>query len=191
MTAIDADVAVVGAGGAGLWTTLTAAHAGARVALVSATPLAQTASYWAQGGIAAALGPERGRAEDFWRALFRATYAAEFRVERRGRGDEIVAHDAGRYAELLPLAWTAGGIGFTSDAGELAPSLDAGERARLRRAWARRRCSGELSTCTWRWPTRTSPSAVVGVSDPARWDSRSPSPASASALSPSMTAVAA
>ena len=42
-------------GGAGLFTALTAARAGARVALVSATPLAQTASYWAQGGIAAAL----------------------------------------------------------------------------------------------------------------------------------------
>src|SRR3954453_13061430 len=50
-----ADVAVVGAGGAGLFTALTAARAGARVALVSATPLARTASYWAQGGLAAAL----------------------------------------------------------------------------------------------------------------------------------------
>ena len=46
----EADVAVVGAGGAGLYAALTAARAGARVALVSATPLAQTASYWAQGG---------------------------------------------------------------------------------------------------------------------------------------------
>ena len=39
----------------GLYAALTAARQGARVALVSATPLAQTASYWAQGGIAAAL----------------------------------------------------------------------------------------------------------------------------------------
>ena len=52
---VEADVAVVGAGAAGLFTALTAARAGATVALVSATPLAQTASYWAQGGIAAAL----------------------------------------------------------------------------------------------------------------------------------------
>ena len=51
----DSDVVVVGAGGAGLFTALTAADEGATVALVSATPLAQTASYWAQGGIAAAL----------------------------------------------------------------------------------------------------------------------------------------
>ncbi|HWH94610.1 MAG TPA: FAD-dependent oxidoreductase [Baekduia sp.] len=55
---VDAEVAVVGAGAAGLYAALTAARAGARVALVSATPLAQTASYWAQGGLAAALDPQ-------------------------------------------------------------------------------------------------------------------------------------
>jgi L-aspartate oxidase len=49
------DVAVVGAGAAGLYAALTAAAEGARVALVSRSPLAQTASFWAQGGIAAAL----------------------------------------------------------------------------------------------------------------------------------------
>src|SRR6185312_14844481 len=38
-----------------LYTALCAARTGARVALVSATPLAATASYWAQGGLAAAL----------------------------------------------------------------------------------------------------------------------------------------
>ncbi len=52
---IEADLAVVGAGAAGLYAALTAADAGGRVALVSATPLAQSASYWAQGGLAAAL----------------------------------------------------------------------------------------------------------------------------------------
>lgn len=52
---IDAEVAVVGAGAAGLYAALSAAEGGGRVALVSATPLAQTASYWAQGGLAAAL----------------------------------------------------------------------------------------------------------------------------------------
>jgi L-aspartate oxidase len=49
------DVAVVGAGAAGLYAALVAADHGASVALVSRSPLAQTASYWAQGGIAAAL----------------------------------------------------------------------------------------------------------------------------------------
>ena len=52
---LRADVAVVGAGAAGLYTALVAAREGARVALVSRSPLAETASYWAQGGIAAAL----------------------------------------------------------------------------------------------------------------------------------------
>ncbi len=55
---ISSDLAVVGAGGAGLYAALIAARAGASVVLVSATPLAQTASYWAQGGIAAALAVE-------------------------------------------------------------------------------------------------------------------------------------
>jgi L-aspartate oxidase len=49
------DVAVVGAGAAGLHAALVAAMEGARVLLVSRSPLAETASYWAQGGIAAAL----------------------------------------------------------------------------------------------------------------------------------------
>ena len=49
------DVAVVGAGAAGLYAALSAARDNASVLLVSATPLAETASYWAQGGLAAAL----------------------------------------------------------------------------------------------------------------------------------------
>ncbi len=57
-TQLQADVAVVGAGGAGLYAALTASAEGASVVLVSATPLARTASYWAQGGIAAALAPD-------------------------------------------------------------------------------------------------------------------------------------
>jgi len=49
------DVAVVGAGAAGLYAAICAAREGARVALVSRSPLPGSASYWAQGGIAAAL----------------------------------------------------------------------------------------------------------------------------------------
>jgi L-aspartate oxidase len=51
----DVDVVVVGAGAAGLYTALCAAREGASVALLSAMALAQTASYWAQGGLAAVL----------------------------------------------------------------------------------------------------------------------------------------
>ena len=50
-----ADLTVVGAGAAGLYTALCAARHGARVRLVSATPLAESSSYWAQGGLAAAV----------------------------------------------------------------------------------------------------------------------------------------
>ena len=51
------DVAVVGGGAAGLWTALRAAEGGGSVCLVSRTPLALSASFWAQGGLAAALEP--------------------------------------------------------------------------------------------------------------------------------------
>jgi len=52
------DVVVVGGGAAGLWTALRAAELGGRVGLVSRTPLSQSASFWAQGGLAAALEPD-------------------------------------------------------------------------------------------------------------------------------------
>jgi L-aspartate oxidase len=47
----------VGGGAAGLWTALEAARAGGSVCLISRTPLSQSASFWAQGGLAAALEP--------------------------------------------------------------------------------------------------------------------------------------
>jgi L-aspartate oxidase len=49
---------VVGAGAAGLYAALVAAEAGASVRLVSSSPLDQSASYRAQGGLAAALEPD-------------------------------------------------------------------------------------------------------------------------------------
>ena len=49
---------MAGGGAAGLWSALRAAEHGARVCLVSRTPLSQSASYWAQGGLAAALEPD-------------------------------------------------------------------------------------------------------------------------------------
>jgi L-aspartate oxidase len=52
---LETQVAVVGAGAAGLYTALCAARGGVGVVLVSATPLAESSSYWAQGGLAAAL----------------------------------------------------------------------------------------------------------------------------------------
>jgi L-aspartate oxidase len=49
------DVAVVGAGAAGLWVALQAAERGASAMLLSRTPLSESASFRAQGGLAAAL----------------------------------------------------------------------------------------------------------------------------------------
>lgn len=51
------DLTVVGGGAAGLWAALCAAEAGGSVCLVSRKPLAESASFHAQGGLAAALDP--------------------------------------------------------------------------------------------------------------------------------------
>jgi len=61
---------------------------------------------------AAALGPEWGPADAFWLALFRKTYAAEFRMETTDRADTVIAAGAERYATVLPAAWAAGGVAF-------------------------------------------------------------------------------
>src|SRR5256714_7423649 len=116
-----ADVAVVGAGAAGLYAALTASRAGARVALVSATALARTASYWAQGGLAAALAvddsPER-HLED--------TLAAG-RAAGRASTARVLCDDApARVRELAAL-----GVRFDADRfGRLALGLEGGHSVR-------------------------------------------------------------
>ncbi len=94
-------------------------------------------------GFALALGPASGAPLDFWRALFRETYAAEFRVERQGRADTLLAVDPGRYDAILPAAWRASGIVVeVSGEGVLAASVTAAERKRRVRAWRLRRALG-------------------------------------------------
>ena len=100
-----------------------------------------TAAVVTAARFAAALGPAEGMAEDYWRALFRQTYAAELRVEQPGREEQIIAHGAGRYQRLLPLAWDAAGIAFTHAGERLAPRLPQADR--VRRAWQRRRRLGK------------------------------------------------
>jgi L-aspartate oxidase len=105
-----ADLIVVGAGAAGLFAALTAAQQGASVALVSARPLAETASYWAQGGAAAALAVDDSPAihlEDTLKAgrgLTRPSAAAVLTDEAAGRVRELqalgVAFDADRHGQL-------------------------------------------------------------------------------------------
>ncbi len=90
---------------------------------------------------AAALGPPHGSAADYWRALFRQTYAAELRVEPAGREEQILVHGAGRYEALLPLAWQAGGIAFAREGDRYRPALP--DRAAILAAWRRRRRAGK------------------------------------------------
>ena len=92
---------------------------------------------------AAALGPQEGLASDFWKALFRKTYATEFRVERPGREDQIIAYDRGRFDALLPLAWKAAGIHVDRDGETLRPVLPLDERRRLLSAWSKRARAGK------------------------------------------------
>ena len=118
---LTADVAVVGAGAAGLYAALTAAAANASVALVSATPLAQTASYWAQGGIAAALAVE----DDGDRHLA-DTEAAGRGAVRHSAARVLVDEAPARVADLERL-----GVRFDADRrGVLALGLEGGHSLR-------------------------------------------------------------
>jgi hypothetical protein len=93
--------------------------------------------------LAVAVGPERGREEDYWRALFRATYRAELRFEAPGREDTILAANRAHFDGLLPLALVDAGIPFVQDHATLAPRLDPAERKRILRWWRKRQRLGK------------------------------------------------
>ena len=115
------DVAVVGAGAAGLYAALCAAREGARVALVSATPLAQTASYWAQGGLAAALA-----SDDSAELHLADTERAGRGAVRRSAAEVLVAEAPERVRDLEAL-----GVRFDADRfGRLALGLEGGHSVR-------------------------------------------------------------
>jgi L-aspartate oxidase len=118
---ISSDLAVVGAGAAGLYAALSAAAAGARVVLVSATPLAQTASYWAQGGIAAALA-----VEDSVDRHLTDTEVAGRGLVRRSAAQVLVREAPARVHDLEEL-----GVRFDADRrGVLALGLEGGHSVR-------------------------------------------------------------
>ena len=71
MERVECDVLVVGAGGAGLRAAISAAEAGAQVALVSKSLLGKAHTVMAEGGIAAALG--NMNEHDNWKVHFRDT----------------------------------------------------------------------------------------------------------------------
>lgn len=103
--------------------------------------IAEAAKTAARLGVA--LGPEKGRAEDYWRTLFRATYQAEFRVEKAGREDSILSVNADHFDGLLPLALDAAGIGFDREGARLSPRMDRAEKRKIERWWKRRRQMGK------------------------------------------------
>src|SRR5690349_25095573 len=78
-----ADVAVVGGGAAGLHAALEAAEAGASVVVISRKPLTETASFRAQGGLAAAIAADDSparHAEDTFNAGRGLCYPAAVEV---------------------------------------------------------------------------------------------------------------
>jgi L-aspartate oxidase len=115
------EVAVVGAGAAGLYTALRAAREGARVTLISAGPLAGASSYWAQGGLAAALADDDSPDHHF--------------VDTIAAGRGSVRESAARVlCDEAPVAvqdLTRLGVTFDADrTGRLALGLEGGHSAR-------------------------------------------------------------
>ncbi len=115
------DVAVAGGGAAGLYAALCAARAGASVALLTATPLAQTASYWAQGGLAAAVG-----ADDSFELHLADTERAGRGATRRSAAAVLVREAPERLRDLQAL-----GLRFDANRfGELVLGLEGGHTVR-------------------------------------------------------------
>ncbi|HEY5045379.1 MAG TPA: FAD-dependent oxidoreductase [Solirubrobacteraceae bacterium] len=120
-SAVKADIAVVGAGAAGLYAALCAARDGATVALISATPLAQTASYWAQGGLAAALADD-----DSFELHLADTERAGRALVRRSAAEILVREAPACVHDLQAL-----GVSFDGDRfGGLALGLEGGHTVR-------------------------------------------------------------
>jgi L-aspartate oxidase len=120
-SAIETEVVVVGGGAAGLHVALESTEAGARAVLVSRKPLSESSSFWAQGGLAAALAaddsPERHAAD---------TLAAG-RGLCRTSAVEVLTREAPGAVEQLQ----ARGVRFDAEpGGELELGLEGGHSAR-------------------------------------------------------------
>jgi L-aspartate oxidase len=116
-----ADLVVVGAGAAGLFACLCAGREDAGVTLVSARPLAETASYWAQGGLAAALTVDDSPAQHL-----NDTIVAGRGLVRRSAAQVLTNEAADRFRDLEAL-----GVRFDADRyGNVALGLEGGHSAR-------------------------------------------------------------
>jgi L-aspartate oxidase len=115
------DVAVVGGGAAGLHIAIEAAERGVRACLVSRKPLAESSSFRAQGGLAAALAPDDSperHAEDTLNAGRGACSAAAVEVLARSAPGAV-------------LALRDRSVSFDTERdGELALGLEGGHSAR-------------------------------------------------------------
>jgi L-aspartate oxidase len=115
------DLVVVGAGAAGLFACLVAAREGARVTLASARPLAETASYWAQGGLAAALAMD-----DSPEQHLRDTLEAGRGIVRESAAKVLSDEAPARFRDLEAL-----GVRFDADRhGNVALGLEGGHSVR-------------------------------------------------------------
>jgi L-aspartate oxidase len=112
---------VVGAGAAGLYTALCAARQGAHVTLISATEMAESSSYWAQGGLAAVMA-----AEDNPQAHLTDTLVAGREAVRESAAQVLVREAPAAVEDLSRL-----GVSFDADQeGRLALSLEGGHSHR-------------------------------------------------------------
>jgi len=114
-------VAVVGGGAAGLWSAINAAEAGAEVCVISRTPLSLSASYWAQGGLAAALEPGDSPAR----------HAADTIAAGRGCCRPAAVEALVKEAPAIVRELQERGVAFDLDPdGELALGLEGGHTRR-------------------------------------------------------------
>jgi L-aspartate oxidase len=121
VAAESTDLAVIGAGAAGLYAAITAAREGALVTLVSGRPLGETASYWAQGGLAAALADD-----DSPQLHLEDTIVAGRGIVRRSAAEVLTNEAPDRFHDLVGL-----GVRFDADRhGNLALGLEGGHGRR-------------------------------------------------------------
>ena len=92
--------------------------------------------------------PDRLPLLDMWRQAFAQTYRAELRAERRGRATTLVEPFADRYRRFSGPALEVAGLGATISHDFLTfdRPIPSAERARAKRAWARRRREGKALT---------------------------------------------
>ena len=93
--------------------------------------------------LAVAVGPDRGTEREYWKALFRDTYKAEFRVEKPGREDSIIALNEAHFDGLLPAALDDAGIAYARDGDMIAPRMSDDSRAAVLAWWRKRRRLGK------------------------------------------------